>query len=236
MSADISHLINAGMFIVLIFICMIYIQKTKSFIMRIILVDIIFLLVGTIFIITDIPINGHSDALYLLLFSVTLISYSFTLSKKEIVSKQLWALGILAFLFFMIAISAVNAQSKNINVFNYFAYFFAYIPFLITLLTVKNFKTVWCKFCGLFLLYLGVIIFIIFYFLPYCATSQKIIPALYDTLYYCTNLEINIDDSLKPMHFIQYLSFSLLHTFMITLILNILYEMWQTQNNHKNMD
>ena len=125
---------------------------------------------------------------------------------------------------------------KNINVFNYFAYFFAYIPFLITLLTVKNFKTVWCKFCGLFLLYLGVIIFIIFYFLPYSATSQKIIPALYDTLYYCTNLEINIDDSLKPMHFIQYLSFSLLHTFMITLILNILYEMWQTQNNQKNMD
>ena len=236
MNLDISQLFSIAMFIIALFLCMTSIPKSKSFIMQIVFIVCIFFIVGTLFIITDLPINGHSDILYLLIFSVSLVCYSFTLSKKKNITDQLWALVMLIFLFILISFSAVSAQEMNKGVFNYFAYSFAYIPFLITLLAVKNFKNVWCKFCGLFLLYLGVIIFIVFYFLPYCAKSQKIIPALYDTIFYCTNLDINIDNSLKPIRLRQYLSFSLLHTFMITLILNILYEMWQTQNNHKNMD
>lgn len=215
--------------LVAVFAVMVFLSKTTSMFMKANCTAVVFLLTGSIMSILNVQMKLSSMVLYILLFIYIVIYSSYTQTGEKKPAAQIGGIIILFVLYLVFFYAAYSVLIKDVHHFNVMIYMIMYIPLLLSLFFTSRMSNPWCKLFGITLMHIGTVIFIILYFSPYSSSSSNL-ATIYDTLYYCINLEKNINDDMKLIRLIQYGSYSFLNMLTFTLIISLVYTLWHHDN------
>lgn len=231
-----SFIGNMGLTILLLIVLwmsLCNISTAKKIFSKLSCVALIFLMVGTLMVNYGLPMTLDSNILYIFLFFAFMLSFSYSFANHKSIIDQILSAIILLIGIVVFYTAAINLQMQAKNTFNFHIYVFSYIQFLLSLFFTSRLRNGWCKLLGITIMYMATSIFIILYFSVYAKENTSYIITIYDTLYYCFNLEKEINNDMKLIRLTQYISFGMLNTITIALIMGLAFELWHPDSSSK---